>query len=296
MSVVISTLDRPERLARCLDALLSGDRLPDEIVVVDQGDADRTAGIITARSARGVPLVHLPQRRRGVSVSQNAGVAAARSDLVAVVDDDCIAASDWLAEIVRLHTAVNGPVLLTGRVLPQPPVGDRVVPISSRTSLRPATFDDRSASWDVGTGGNFAVTRAAYLAVGGNDERLGTGSPGLGGNDLDLFRRLLRAGVVGRYEPTLVVEHERGTVADHRSRRWSYGFGLGAALALWWRDGDPLARPLAWQWFRLRAGRVRRHPRWSVVRDELRVLAGTVAGFRHGLRVARLPSGRTGTS
>src|SRR3954451_2963388 len=60
LTVVISTLDRPAQLARCLDALLAGTCMPAEIVVVDQGDTSITAQIISARPARGVEVVHVP--------------------------------------------------------------------------------------------------------------------------------------------------------------------------------------------------------------------------------------------
>ena len=42
ISVAISTRARPDALGRCLDALLAGERLPAEIVVVDQSRDDRS--------------------------------------------------------------------------------------------------------------------------------------------------------------------------------------------------------------------------------------------------------------
>ncbi len=282
ISVVISTLNRPRQLARCLDALLDGSRLPAEIVVVDQGDHAETARVLDARGPLGVPLIHVPQSRRGLSGSQNAGVDRASSRTVAIIDDDCVPDEKWLAVSERVHGEVSGPLLLGGRVLPLPPEGDRTVPLATRTSTQKAAFDRDAFPWDVGTGGNFSVTRAAYLDVGGNDERLGTGAPGRAGNDLDLFRRLMKAGVEARYDPDLLVHHERATAKEFRNRCWTYGFGIGACVALWLRSGDRWAvRVLrAWLLMRLRLIFVSRSLGASV--NELRVILGTVHGLWHG--------------
>lgn len=286
VSVVVSTLDRPHLLARCLDALLEGTRLPAEVVVVDQGDPGGVRSVLDQRRRHGVPLVHVVQDRRGLSVSQNAGVAAAGSPVVAVVDDDCVADPRWVEVAAREHATTAGPLLVTGRVVPLPTDGEKVMALSSRRSTVRATLTGDALPWDIGTGGNFCVTRSAYLAVGGNDERLGTGSPGRAGNDLDLFRRLQRAAAELRYEPDLVVQHERATVAEHRSRRWTYGVGVGACVALWHRQGDAGAVRVLSAWVRLRLASLRRAGR-SGLGSEARILAGTVWGLAYGWRVGR---------
>jgi O-antigen biosynthesis protein len=162
-----------------------------------------------------------------------------------------------------------------------------VVALSSRTSTERAVVPADAWPWQVGTGGNFSVTRSAYLEVGGNDERLGTGSPGRAGNDLDLFRRLLQHGAEARYEPDLLVLHERATTAEYRARRWTYGFGVGACVALWRRQGDPASwRVLrAWAALRLQVLRSRRRPAAAV--DEARILLGTLHGLVYGWRAGR---------
>jgi glycosyltransferase involved in cell wall biosynthesis len=292
LSVVISTLDRPHLLARCLDALLAGTVLPDEVVVVDQGAPGPVADVLEQRRGRGVELVHVAQARRGLSVSQNAGVEHARGRAVCVVDDDCVPDPTWVEVAARAHAAAGGSLLLTGRVLPLPPSGERVLPLSSRTSTERTELEPGAPPWEAGTGGNFSVTREAYLRVGGNDERLGTGAPGRAGNDLDLFHRLLCAGVPGRYEPDLLVLHERATVAERRSRRWTYGFGIGTCVALWRSAGDPAAGRVLRQWVRLRLGLLRGARRPGPVLDEARVLLGTLNGLAHGWRAGRVAARR----
>jgi glycosyltransferase involved in cell wall biosynthesis len=287
-SVVISTLDRPASLARTIDALARGTRRPEEVVVVDQGAPGPVEEALAAGRAAGLHIVHVTQERRGLSASQNLGVRTATGPIVAVLDDDCVPDEHWVETIEAVFAAPHAPDVVGGRILPLPPDGDRVVAVSSRTSEQAGEHRWPALPWRVGSGGNFAVRRASYLRVGGNDERLGTGSPGRAGNDIDLFYRLLRDGAVARYEPALLVHHERSTVAERRARRGTYGFGVGACVGRAARDGDRWALRLLGSWFRLRARSLRRRRSLAALADEARVIGGTARGLVYGLR-ARQP-------
>jgi glycosyltransferase involved in cell wall biosynthesis len=293
LSVVISTLNRPEILARCLDALLSGSRLPAEIVVVDQGDAGATAAALDDRRTPRTSFVHVTQARTGLSASQNAGVLYASCPVVSIVDDDCVPDERWVEVAAKQHEVARGPLLLGGRVLPLPAVGDRTIPLALRESTEPLRLDADAMPWDLGTGGNFSVTRGSFLLVGGNDERLGTGTPGRAGNDIDLFRRLMRVGVEARFDPALLVLHERATPAEFRGRSWTYGFGVGACTALWLGDGDRWAVRAFVEWAKMRAWLLQSclRRRRSVV-DEVRVLLGTTNGLWYGGRLAAVSATR----
>jgi hypothetical protein len=103
---------------------------------------------------------------------------------------------------------------------------------------------------------------------------------------MDLFRRALRSGARGRYEPQLVVLHERATAAERLGRRVPYGLGMGVCLSLWWRQGDRAALPLTVAWLRMRLRRLAagaRHGDRLRVREEVLVLVGTVRGLVLGL-------------
>ena len=54
VAVAVATVDRPDSLGRCLDALLSGPTLPAEIVVVDQGGIDATRAVVEGRASNAV--------------------------------------------------------------------------------------------------------------------------------------------------------------------------------------------------------------------------------------------------
>lgn len=297
ISVAISTLDRPESLGRCLDALLAGEVLPAEIVVVDQA-ADRRAaeGVDSRRSPGGPELVYLRQPKRGLGASQNLAVRTARQPIVAVTDDDCIPDPSWLAVIEKVFNAPDAPDVLTGRVLPLPPEGDRTEPVSSRISTERRDFRGRALPWEVGSGNNFALRRDWFDRIGGCDERLGPGSPVRGGVDMDLFYRLLRAGARTRYEPDALVFHERQTRADRLARRPMYGRGMGACCALWLRAGDLYAVRVLGGWLALRFGRLGRDLLKGYgkgVYEELLVLTGTMRGLVQGVAMRSAHRERT---
>src|SRR5436190_310359 len=115
VSVVVATRDRAARLERLLAGLaaqtIGGDRF--EVIVVDDGSADRTPALLAAAAERGeLPLRTLRHDRpAGRAAAREDGWRAARGDLVAFIDDDCVPAPDWLAagvEASASETIVQG--------------------------------------------------------------------------------------------------------------------------------------------------------------------------------------------
>jgi GT2 family glycosyltransferase len=287
ITVVIATAGRPEELGRCLDAIANGTARPREIVVVDQSADDRSEAVVRERAGRGAAIRRVPQERLGLSASRNAGVSAASTSVVALTDDDCSPGEDWLAEISSAFSGTSPPQAVTGRVLP---LGsdEGGYAVSSRTSTEAAEYRGRQLPWLVGTGANMAVHRDWWDRIGGFDDRLGVGTRGAAGEDLDFLHRLLRAGAVVRYEPQAVVYHERQTKARRRGTRSSYGRGVGACCSAWLRDGDVSGLVILGHWVgmrgRLLAGATRRRD-WDRVEEELLVLRGTAGGLAYGARL-----------
>jgi GT2 family glycosyltransferase len=283
LTVAVATLDRPEGLTRCLEALAAGEVLPAEVIVVDQG---RGAAEVVERIG-GLRIRVLRQERRGLAASRNLALAEASRPVLAVTDDDCVPDAGWVSAVER---CMQGFDAVTGPVLPLGPEHPGLYPVSSRISDVPAELTGRALPWLVGTGGNFAARRDVLLQAGGFDERLGAGSPGGAGEDMDLFYRLLRSGARIRYEPEAVVYHERQPRDRRLASRSSYGRGVGACCGLWLRERDLHALAVLAGWIRMRGGfavhGIRRR-RWGTVREELLVLGGTARGLVYGLRAGR---------
>ena len=270
VSVVVCTMDRPDALARCLDALRACTPPPAQVVVVDQGSS--------AVAPEGVEYLRMSER--GVSRGRNQGARAATHELLAFTDDDCVPAPDWIGALERGYAeGIDG---VTGRVLPLP--GGAGVPVSSRTSTERRTFGGRGETpWDIGTGGNLSLRRSAFETVGGFDEALGPGTPARAAEDVDLLYRLANAGCTLLYEPGAVVYHELKSRRSRVGGRYGYGYGLGTFLGRHAASGDEHARALRRRYaaaLARRAGSGLRHgDGWPALEGVL-TRAGIVAGSR----------------
>jgi GT2 family glycosyltransferase len=290
-TVAIATIDRPHGLARCVAAVLSGARLPRELVIVDQSRGDATAALVAAAGwERIVHLQYVRSDRRGLGASRNAAVAQATTPTVVFTDDDCVPHHRWLAAIAAAFASADASDLVTGRVLPLEAAGANRHAVATRTRGRPTQFRGLRLPWSVGTGGNAAIRRDWLERVGGFDERLGTGSPGQSAEDMDIFYRLLRAGASARYEPAAVVFHERQDRQGMRRRARSYGFGMGAFCAMRARVGEAYALWIAARWCADRARMLAAtccRGQWYRAADEIRMVRSAGRGIAYGLALGR---------
>lgn len=259
ISVVICTRDRPILLADMLDSL-DVLRYPDfEVVVVDNNPASGlTPPVVLARGSSRIRLVEAPTP--GLAVARNVGLQHARHEIVAFTDDDVVLDARWLDGIAsgfarsERVACVSGMVPTAEIATPAQLYFDRRVAWSS--SCAPAVFDLAAPPAesplfpfrvaDFGTGANFAVRRSVVCRLGGFDAGLGVGSPASGGEDIDMFLRILLAGYALAYEPAAVVWHRHRTdFAGLAKQMRDYGVGLGAwitKLALNPRTATMIAR------------------------------------------------------
>lgn len=104
VSVVIPLFDGRRFLAGALDSVLAQLYRPLEIIVVDDGSRDGGAEI--ARSYAGVQV--LSQDNAGNAAARNAGIARARGELVAFLDQDDLWAPHKLERQVARMTVERG--------------------------------------------------------------------------------------------------------------------------------------------------------------------------------------------
>ncbi|MDX1577813.1 MAG: glycosyltransferase [Gemmatimonadota bacterium] len=89
IAVVIPAHDAERLIADALDSVWIQTRRPDECLVVDDGSSDRTASVVAAwASEHDLPVRILEQANLGAAAARSAGVEAARTDLVSLLDAD----------------------------------------------------------------------------------------------------------------------------------------------------------------------------------------------------------------
>lgn len=277
MSVVIATRNRPELCGDTVASILSGRDLPAEIIVVDQSDTPRLS--LPHEGHTSCRVRHVPSATRGTSGGRNLGVACAASPLVAFTDDDMRADAGWVGAMTRVLLRGGPGVVATGRVTSGTAERSGGFVPASANRLEPRTYEGRLAG-DVLAGGNMAMHRSTFEAIGGFDERLGPGTHFPAAEDNDLGFRLLEAGHKIEFVPDAVLEHRawRGPNA-YLPLRFSYGRGKGAFYMKHTRRGDThMARRMARDLLRrpLRSVTLALRPRLAL--GELAYAAGVLLG------------------
>ena len=116
IAVIIPTYNRYDTLNATLSALLVQTKLPDEVIVVDDGSNDDTWEMIQ-RWQRGneLPFSFIPLRQdnAGPATARNLGIKTATSDLIAFLGDDTIPETNWLeSHFTRQNTLGYGCAVL----------------------------------------------------------------------------------------------------------------------------------------------------------------------------------------
>ena len=174
-TIVICSRNRPRMLAETVDSVLAGERVPRELLIVDQS-ADPHAALAARAVVHGCTVTYVHSESSGLSPARNIGIRAAACDVVVLLDDDMYVEPGWLERLLVAHARAGARAVATGRVLAGPPEGasGSVPPAALVTREEPAVYRGREPT-DVVPGANVALNRDVVLALGGYVERLGAG-------------------------------------------------------------------------------------------------------------------------
>ncbi len=218
VSIIVAARDRHMATRACIRSLLALDYPGEqcEIIVVD--DASEPP---LAHALAGLPVRLLRQENNmGQSAARNLAAAQAQGELLAFIDNDCLAHPGWLRNLVPYFDEPNVGIV-GGRVIAPPPAG------------RVGAFEAVRSPLDMGAVGgpvgpdqivaylptcNLMARRDLLLAQEGfaSDMRLG--------EDVDFIWRALRTGVRACYAPSGQVTHyHRVRLGALLRRRADYG-------------------------------------------------------------------------
>jgi GT2 family glycosyltransferase len=297
VTVAVCTRDRVEDLARCLDAL-EAIRYPAlDLLVVDNAPATRDAERLVAGRPR---VRYVREVRPGLDWARNRAIAEARGEIVAFTDDDVVVEPGWVDALVAAFGDDPGVGGVTGLVLPlelETPAqrlfesyrsfgrGERRFQAQVPRGTGPVAAR-YGATGSFGTGANMAFRRDLLVELDGFDPGLGAGTPTRGGDDLDIFFRVLKAGRTLVYEPAAVVRHRHrramyvlvGQIRDHGISFSSYVVRTASVYP----DERPALAKL-WLWWLAKVGyrllRPKEGPRWAMRRLALAELGGLMVGL-----------------
>jgi glycosyltransferase involved in cell wall biosynthesis len=205
ISVIVPTYNRLDTLERVLPTLLAQD-LPAssyEVLICDSNSNDGTAEYLAEVQAVHSGVRHLPGAYSGRAAARNAGISAARGEIVLFNDADILASPDLFARHLQRHREQAG-IAVVGLEVQVKDLDDYVNKRDHpalRGRLHPPSR--KKLSWLYFLTGNASVRREDLLRAGGFDEDF----TGYGHEDLELGYRLRAMGIEICYEPRAVSYH-----------------------------------------------------------------------------------------
>lgn len=245
ITVCIATV-RPTTLMHTVRSILAQTWSDWELLVVGQGDSPELVQVGASLPDLDSRIRYLHLDERGLSRARNAGLRAATGDVIAMTDDDCEAAPDWLETLARLFDQ-HPDVGMIGGALLAPPTSRRKLEtclefIPAEILYLPDSGQPPPPAWGW-IGGDFAFRISLVERVGLFDEYLGAGAPDFpAAEDTDYNMRALAAGVGILCSPTVVVHHTYGVrrgVRQNLRNIWAYARGNGGLDGKLTLAGDP---------------------------------------------------------
>lgn len=219
MTVAICTYHRPDDLVKAMRSIENQTQPPEEVIIVDNGCQDTIKALVKSvmPNAR-----YVAESLPGLDFARNRAICETNSQILAFLDDDAIADTDWIFSI-RNAFKHNNVSALTGLILPlelktkaqqlfEKNGGfgrghkKRIVPKSSGNGV-PHVFSALVNTFDIGSGCNMAFKASVLKKLNGFDAALDAGAFLPGGGDLDMFYRTMRHGYRIIYEPKAMVLH-----------------------------------------------------------------------------------------
>lgn len=253
IAVVIPTCNRGSLIENTLRSLQTNTIQDFEAWVVDQSDTTATAKAVEPFLKGDGRFSLITSQIKGADIARNRGINASKAPIVALIDDDCRVANNWLETLLtefETHPTVDS---IFGRVIPgdipetyrqnkdvaQVQKLQEILPMAKKDGRKYQLYVNNRFNLGFGHGANMSFRRSVFEKIGLFDECLGGGTLLCSWEEKDIGYRILASGGTILFSPNAVVHH------DHW-REWSgvrtafrnYGIGAGAAVGKYFRLGD----------------------------------------------------------
>lgn len=216
-TLALCTHNHADRLAKTLHSLkaLRHSQFPFELLVVNNASTDGTSAILEQPDWRpqGMSVRVVVENKLGLSNARNRAIAEARGVYLIFFDDDETLDPDWLREYEQAILAWQ-PDALGGRIEVLFEGGERpcwlqdeLLGFIGHLSHGPEPRELSDPSTPI-FGGNFGFRKAIFGQIGTFDSDLGRrGGDNTGGEDTEIYRRMIFAGMKVRWVPGAVIFH-----------------------------------------------------------------------------------------
>jgi glycosyltransferase involved in cell wall biosynthesis len=146
-ALLITTYNRPDALNLVLESVAKQSRLPDEVIICDDGSCSRTSEIVASWSDR-LRIRHAwcPDMNFRAALTRNLGILKSAADLLVFVDGDCLLPPSFIEQHLKL--AEPGYLVSGGRDLLS---DEQTRSVLSRSLAPSAVFDNwKFSNWPLG--------------------------------------------------------------------------------------------------------------------------------------------------
>jgi len=241
ISVAICTYNRARFITKALDSLSNQnfDKNNFEVVVVDNNSTDNTQELLKTyqKDHPSLNFRFVTETNQGVAYTRTRGAMEAKGEIVAYLDDDCMAESNWLNEIAKFYDSHHEAMSTGGRIIPlyltpiPKWVGKYFWGLVGNYDQGKNVFQMQGVRYP--SGANMHFRKTAFEKYGYFDGDLGrSGKSLMAGEEKAMYLKLINANEKVYYLPHVIVHHhvEENKFDKEYVKRHSMGIGASERL------------------------------------------------------------------
>jgi glycosyltransferase involved in cell wall biosynthesis len=239
LSIIICSYNRASYISDALTSLYGqSSGLDDfEVIIVDNNSIDNTKEVYAQwrQTNTNGQFTFISETKQGASFARNTGAAIAKGEWVCFMDDDAVATTDYVKNIIKHIQDQPFIVGFGGRIIP------KYIPaepkwMSYYVSSLVGNFDYASTACAFENGkypleSNMIVKKSVYDQIGGFNVNLPgvVGTLRIGGEGKELFYKIIALGHTIYYDPSICVHHvvEVKKLTSEYMYRVASGIGRG---------------------------------------------------------------------
>ena len=217
LSIIICSYNRASYISDALTSLYGqSSGLDDfEVIIVDNNSTDNTKEVYAQwrQTNTNGQFTFISETKQGASFARNTGAAIAKGEWVCFMDDDAVATTDYVKNIIKHIQDQPFIVGFGGRIIP------KYIPaepkwMSYYVSSLVGNFDYAPTACAFENGkypleSNMIVKKSVYDQIGGFNVNLPgvVGTLRIGGEGKELFYKIIALGHTIYYDPSICVHH-----------------------------------------------------------------------------------------
>jgi glycosyltransferase involved in cell wall biosynthesis len=239
LSIIICSYNRASYISDALTSLYGqSSGLDDfEVIIVDNNSIDNTKEVYAQwrQTNTNGQFSFISETKQGASFARNTGAAIAKGEWVCFMDDDAVATTDYVKNIIKHIQDQPFIVGFGGRIIPKYIPGEPKW-MSYYVSSLVGNFDYASTACAFENGkypleSNMIVKKSVYDQIGGFNVNLPgvVGTLRIGGEGKELFYKIIALGHTIYYDPSICVHHvvEVKKLTSEYMYRVASGIGRG---------------------------------------------------------------------